>query len=170
MIKFKLSILTVLTLIITSSFLISCLSDDNLIEHKIQQLKFEKKIDGKIKKNGQSKESVNYSVYTIRKNLNNQLIVDEKSLIISEGINKETGIKSFIITERKKIALRHLQPSAKVNLEKKEAPIERGYWYDGDDCFIYGTIYTGDDGTQLFVPTDAATQYLLNSCGWINVA
>lgn len=45
-----------------------------------------------------------------------------------------------------------------------------GYWYDGYDCFVFGTIITDDNCVQLFIPADAATQYLLNDCGWSNVA
>ena len=50
-----------------------------------------------------------------------------------------------------------------------EGSIKRGYWYDGYDCFVFGTIITDDNCVQLFIPADAATQYLLTDCGWSNV-
>jgi hypothetical protein len=171
LLKIKLSVVTLLTLLITSLFLISCSNDNELIvETRIQELKFEKSIDEKLKKAGESKDNSNFAVHTIKINLHNQLIVDEENLNVSEAINKETGVKSFVITEKKKnkIILKSLLLST--NDDEEKGSIKNGYWYNGDDCFIYGTIYTGDDGTQLFVPADVTTQYLMNSCGWSNVA
>jgi hypothetical protein len=43
-------------------------------------------------------------------------------------------------------------------------------FYNGGDCWIAGTWYHGDNGVDLFVPGSAATQYLMNICGWGNVA
>lgn len=68
------------------------------------------------------------------------------------------------------MTLKSHQLPARGYSKRRGGSIKEGYWYDGGDCFVYGTIITGDDGTQLFVPADTATQYLMNVCGWSNVA
>jgi hypothetical protein len=48
---------------------------------------------------------------------------------------------------------------------------EQGWVFDnGSNCWVYGTIYHWSDGSITFLEADAATQYLLNECGWDNVA
>lgn len=82
------------------------------------------------------------------------MVLDEDKLIIREAVNKETGIKSFVITEKinNQTTLKSLQLSAKSNSESgDDGGIERGYFYDGE-CFVYGTMITGDNGNNLFLP------------------
>ncbi|TXD80807.1 hypothetical protein ESY86_19925 [Subsaximicrobium wynnwilliamsii] len=91
------------------------------------------------------------------------------SLEISRAVNSETGKESYVI---------HLKNNSEQNTTAKTGGpvrelfdnVESGYFYDGNDCWIYGTWYHGDNGESLFVPAGAATQYLNNVCGWSNVA
>jgi hypothetical protein len=49
--------------------------------------------------------------------------------------------------------------------------ITRGLWYDGGDCATWGTIITDTtSGVSVFIPADAATQFLMNVCGLSNIA
>lgn len=47
--------------------------------------------------------------------------------------------------------------------------ISSGYFYDGRDCWIYGTWHYGNSGNDLFVPASALSQVTHNVCGWSNV-
>ncbi|NJK94741.1 MAG: hypothetical protein HC831_30755 [Chloroflexia bacterium] len=147
---------------ITILFISSCSRNENFVELKIQELKFTKSSDLK-----STKES-DFLIYIVKINQTGKLFVDENYLTLSEAVNKETGEKSFVITEKEKqsTTLKSLQLPAKSESEMIHESIKSGYWFDGYDCFIYGTIITDDDGDQLFIPADLATQYLMNSCGW----
>jgi hypothetical protein len=47
----------------------------------------------------------------------------------------------------------------------------RGYFFDGHDCFIYGSYYVNEEnGDIYFQPAGAATQSLMNQCGYGNMA
>lgn len=87
------------------------------------------------------------------------LISDE--LEMSRTVNQETGLESYII---------HKKETNNENQKPGGPSIEFGYFYNGGDCWIAGTWYHGDNGVDLFVPGSAATQYLMNICGWGNVA
>lgn len=45
-----------------------------------------------------------------------------------------------------------------------------GWIFNGDDCFVYGYFTDHGDGTATFNSADAATQSLMNVCGYRNVA
>lgn len=87
------------------------------------------------------------------------LISDE--LEMSRTVNQETGLESYII---------HKKETNNENQKPGGPSIEFGYFYNGGDCWIAGTWYHGDNGVDLFVLGSAATQYLMNICGWGNVA
>lgn len=151
------------------TFVVSCSKENNINVVKVIQLKFKNNINEKSEKN--SKNS-GFSTYDVTLNSSGQLSVNDDELTISEAINKDTGTKSYVITKKESssVTLKSLQLKSSTNPQIGGGGFVRGYWYDGNDCFIYGTIYTGDDGTLLFVPADAATQSLMNNCGWSNVA
>jgi hypothetical protein len=152
--------------VITILFVIACSKDETITIIKTQKLKFENIANGKINKNP------TFSSYIVNMNSNNQLYIDDDNLIIDKAVNKETGMKSYVIFLKNSTTLKSLQISAKSESESESGngSITYGYWYDGSDCFIYGTIFTADDGTRLFVPADLGTQCLMNNCGWSNVA
>lgn len=87
------------------------------------------------------------------------LISDE--LEMSRTVNQENGVESYII-HKKQITGENFRPGGPRS--------EFGYFYNGSDCWIAGTWWHGDNGVDLFVPGSAATQDLMNICGWGNVA
>ena len=103
----------------------------------------------------QNKSNLRHEGFLYKENGILRLESDDMELVKAKNI--ETGEESLMII-------------LKENKNNSRGSISRGYFYNGGDCFIYGTWYHGDNGVSLFVPADAATQYLLNSCGWSNVA
>ena len=91
--------------------------------------------------------------FNINYNFENPLLSQSEDLTVVEVINKDTGLNSFIIIKKE------------VENNKKFS-VKPGYWYDGDDCFIYGTIVTGDNGGEIFIAADLATQSTMNVCGY----
>jgi len=140
----------VLTTII---FLVSCSKEDNISDVKTVQLKFQKDIHEKSKKSGESIKNLDFFSYIVKVNTSGQLSVNDDELIVDEAINQDTGIKSYVITQRgnNKTTLKALQLSARANFESGGGGFERGYFFDGE-CFVYGTMYYGDNGVNLFVP------------------
>lgn len=96
---------------------------------------------------------------TIIKNGSKLTLVSEE-LEMTKTINQETGLESYIIYKKETNSLK----------SGGGPRIVPGYFYDGNDCWIRGTWYHGDNGQSLFIPGSAATQYLNNICGWSNVA
>lgn len=93
------------------------------------------------------------------------LKIQSEDLVVKEAVNQETEQAGFVITLKAS-----LKPTHSAKIGGPVGSIERGYWYDGYDCFVYGTIITANDGSQAFIPADVATQYLMNECGYANVA
>jgi hypothetical protein len=153
--------------------LISCSKDDELSQIKTQNLKFEK-TSGNLSKNVKLLDKPSeFSLHKVKIDSKGIVSTDDNNLQISKGKNKENGIMSYIITKKsKKIKtnLKSLKFAAKVNTENDGWSIESGFWYDGHDCFLYGTIYTDNNGVRLFVRSpNLATRYLMDSCGWSNM-
>ncbi|MEP7198057.1 MAG: hypothetical protein ABI851_16175 [Saprospiraceae bacterium] len=46
----------------------------------------------------------------------------------------------------------------------------RGWRFDGNDCFIYGSYEDNNNGTWTFTPASYPTQSTMNRCGYANVA
>ena len=139
-------------------FIVSCEKDQiNEISTHNVSFKFNKSENLNDKNN--KNQFLEFEVQIIRNGSKLELISDE--LEMSKAINQETGEESYVI---------HQKSSDSSSLREVNPKIVAGYFYDGNDCWIYGTWYHGDNGQSLFVPASAQTQYVMNICGWSNVA
>ncbi|MEC7770087.1 MAG: hypothetical protein VX798_02825 [Bacteroidota bacterium] len=114
------------------------------------------------------KESGSKRIYQTRILSTSPLQIESDELEVIQITHSVTNKVSYAIVEK---AL----PKKKTTEYSKEEQgcensIQQGYWYDGNDCFVYGTIVTGDNCQQLFIPADTSTQNLMNECGWSDIA
>ncbi|RIV70495.1 hypothetical protein [Flagellimonas aequoris] len=141
----------------------SCSPEDetNLQKNMSISLKFES-LDTNLKSTNSVK------TYSLKIISLSPLVIESNELEVIEVTNALTGNVSSVIVERK------VQKSKTGPLSNKEqgctSSISNGYWYDGNDCFMYGTIVTDNNCNQLFIPADETTQILMNDCGWSDVA
>jgi len=96
------------------------------------------------------------------------LKIESEELEIIKVKHSETNKISYAIVE-KLISKKRSKKYSKVEKDC-ESNIQKGYWYDGSDCFVYGTIITDDNCAKLFIPADTATQIVMNECGWSDMA
>ncbi len=106
-------------------------------------------------KNKFDKNTIDF--FNINYNFENPFLSQSEDLIVIEAINEETKLNSYIITKKE------------TEDNFKQFSIRRGYWFDGYGCFIYGEIITGENGNEIFIPADSATQSTMNACGYENV-
>ena len=141
-------------------FIISCENETN-VEPTSHKLKFKFYENSDAAARNSEDEPFELEATVIVNGEQMSLISDD--LEMSRTINQETGQESNII---------HRKYTNDENAQQRTGRprIEFGYWYTGNDCWIAGTWYHGDNGQSLFVPGSAATQALNNICGWSNVA
>ncbi|HEY9007087.1 MAG TPA: hypothetical protein VIM75_13195 [Ohtaekwangia sp.] len=152
--KQKIGLLVVYLLVV---FVISCSDDETQERQRTLELRFPSLMNS----NGLSTEG--FESYTVMIESTSPLIITSTDLVAVNAINAETGELSSVIT-RKKDGLKDYATS------RAEPSIRRGYMYDGNDCFVWGTIITASNGSVYFYPADSATQLLMNRCGYANVA
>jgi len=156
--------LTILMMIFVSSCSneeVQLRPDGNIIE-----LKFDS--DSKSGKNTiDGKNTINYKTYSATIISLSPLVIESEYLEVIEFMNSETNEMAYVIVEKQ-------NDQKNLNLYGRidgcTASIEKGYWYDGYDCFIYGTIVTDSNCNRAFIPSSVATQVLMNECGWSDVA
>lgn len=143
-------------------FISSCSNEGVPIEPKNNtiELKFDT-----VHENG--KNTLNFKTYTATIISLSPLVIESEYLKVIEFINSETNEMSYFIVEKQDM---NKNTNNNSRIDGCTASIEKGYWYDGYDCFVYGTIVTDDNCNRAFIPSSAATQFLLNECGWSNVA
>ena len=125
-----------------SSFF-TCNKDEQLNyknKTKTIQLKFENNPDNK------SKNNLDYTLYGVTINSLGEVELNNDNLMLVEALNEETGQLSFVIVENN-----NSSEQTSKTIHSKMQKTERGYFYDGE-CFVYGTMYYGDNGVNLFVP------------------
>lgn len=145
--------------LIATLFFVSCEKETNVetTTHKLQ-FKFYENPDSS-NRNSENEIFI-FEGTIIKKGANLSLISDE--LEMSRTVNQETGLESYIV-HRKSTNIEN-------NQQRIVGPrIEFGYFWGGHDCWIAGTWVHGDNGESTFIPGSAATQYLMNICGWSNV-
>jgi len=122
-------------LILTISFVSSCSNDNNEIQEK-QYLNF------KFDSNTKSSQILELEVEVISYNP-----IKLKSEFLREvsAINKETGKEMYGY-----VLINDYTKSNGFNSSTGPADDETGYFFDGE-CFVFGTMYYGDNGVNLFV-------------------
>lgn len=116
------------------SIVLSCTNDQNLIETQTVQLKFENNyLDSK------SENQSNFINYSLTINSLGEIQLNDNNLSLIEAVNKRTGKKSFVVIQKNSSFVK-----------KNENPRwKTGYFFDGE-CFIYGTMFYGDNDVNLF--------------------
>lgn len=140
-------LLSILPFILIFTFQLSCTKEKNLdiesIENnQIIELKF---------LNGTIKEEVQFR--------NNEWVPKSKNLIRLQFLDSKTGKSSY--------GYSYIKLNKTSNLKAKEdtgGKVERGLYGWNGTCFIWGTLYTDDNGESLFVAADYLTQQYLNVC------
>lgn len=152
----------ILLSLVSFLFILSCSQDEeqNELQNRILELKFE---DTNLK----SKQINIFKTYSVEIISFSPLVIESDELEVIEITSSETGKLSYAIVKKN---TKEKNALSKTNAGGCVGSIEKGYWYDGYDCFIWGTIVTGSDCTQMFFPSDPTTQYIMNNCGWSNVA
>ena len=96
------------------------------------------------------------------------LKIESEELEVIKVKHSETNKMSYAIVE--KVTFKNKSKKYSKVEKDCESNILKGYWYDGSDCFVYGTIITDDNCVKLFIPADTATQIVMNECGWSDMA
>lgn len=136
---------------------ISCSENEPQVKQRTLDLKFPAKGEA----GGKTFDSfTNYNV----------LIRSLKPLVISSGDLKVVNVVNTETGELTSAIILNEDQEFESAIGKKAPTEERGYVYDGDDCFIYGTITTYSDGSKTFEPASYETQAVMNRCGYANVA
>ena len=112
-----------------------------------------------------ARSSYNFESFNIVISSTSPLVIVSNNLTVIQAKDSATGILASVIIQK-----RNVNDSGTSRGRMADPGIERGYMYDGHDCFVYGTIVTADDGEVLFIPADIYTQLLMNRCGYSNVA
>ncbi|WP_418501398.1 hypothetical protein [Flagellimonas sp.] len=143
--------------------MISCYNEEEHIQLKSKTVTLEFEIINEKGKGSNINKTYLVEIISI-----SPLIIESDELEVIEVVNSVTGKISYAIIEKER------NKKAYKSTSKIEpgciSGIQNGYWYDGDDCFVYGTIVTDDNCNKLFIPSSPATQNLMNDCGWSNVA
>jgi hypothetical protein len=140
---------------------VSCTEDEAQKQTRILELKFPS-IAGS---NGRT--SGNFENYTVTVKSTEPLVIISDDLIIVKVIDQVTGRLASVIVQKMKVDLKE---STMSRAPLPDLGIRKGYMYDGNDCFIWGTIVTASNGNVYFYPSNSATQLLMNRCGYSNVA
>lgn len=117
------------------SIIFSCKHDFNQIQTKTVQLKFE----------SSSNNKQNFTIYDITINSLGEIELNNDRLCIVEAIDEETEKESFVIVENSN------STEKENNSIFNKSFFQRGYFFTGV-CVVYGTMYYGDNGVNLFVP------------------
>ena len=119
---------------------VTCTTDSNEIHRATVQLKFEKD-EFKI-----SKSPENITIYDVTINSLGEVQLNNDNLELIEAIEENTQKNSFVIIEKESTSSKK-----GASIQSKGGGSSRGYFFDGE-CFVYGTMYYGDNGVNLFVP------------------
>jgi len=80
-------------------------------------------------------------------------------------------VQAIVASTQDTFELLKLIETPQVNIITARNQIGKPGWiFNGDDCFVYGYFTDHGDGTATFNSADAATQSLMNVCGYRNVA
>ncbi|MBK1441772.1 hypothetical protein JHJ32_17365 [Parapedobacter sp. ISTM3] len=94
-----------------------------------------------------------------------KLVLKSEKLVEIELIDSETGKKTYgyrYVESNLKIA--SIAPFEARMEPDLEPGVYRGLYGFNGTCFVWGTLYVGDNGESLFVAADISTQLLLNVC------
>ncbi|MEH0153440.1 hypothetical protein V6R21_04860 [Limibacter armeniacum] len=138
---------------------LSCTEEVEVKKDKVVHLKFETVSDSNNARSTSEYEEFSAKVLSL-----SPLEIESEELEVIEVVHSET-LKVIRVVVKKN------SEGANSSMRVSCTPgIRMGHFYDGNDCWVYGTIATGDDCETLFAPADYATQYVMNVCGWSNVA
>jgi len=143
----------------------SCSEKDNDTQTKQNvELKFEDK-------ETTDQKAITFNTYQATILSTSPLKIESEDLEVIEVVHSITNEAVSVIVKKERLQRKSTRTS-KVSKEDENCNhnIAKGYWYDENDCFVYGTIITADNCEQLFIPADKTTQLLMNDCGWSNVA
>ncbi len=81
----------------------------------------------------------------------------------SEQIEEVNAVDSLTSEETYGYILKETNTLKAKEIKSKRNRIVSGYFFDNNSgCMIYGTMYYGDNGINLFVPSSGATRLLLS--------
>ena len=112
----KYKILFILTALI---FIFSCTTEDNEIQTKTLNLKFENNLSGK------SKNQQNFTIYTVTMNSLGEVELNDENLELVEAINESTQKQSFMIIEKDTN-----YANKTTSIHSKQPRWKRGYFFD----------------------------------------
>jgi len=141
--------------------IISCSEDETQTKINTLELKF----PSLTTTNGRSSDDTQNYIVIIKSTSPLEIVSNE--LTVTKAVNAETGELSSVIIQN---SPENLKASAASRTSQADPGIKRGYMYDGNDCFVWGTVITASNGSVYFYPADATTQLLMNRCGYANVA
>jgi len=144
-----------------AGIVISCSENESLTTLQALELKFPSSSESS------ARTSEKFETYKVMIKSTLPLVIISNDLTIVKAINSETGELSSVVVQTENGNLKELAGS---RIAKAEPSIKRGYMYDGNDCFVWGTIVTASNGEVFFYAADTTTQLLMNRCGYSNVA
>lgn len=83
---------------------------------------------------------------------NSKWILKSENLVEIESFNSETGEVTY--------GYEYIGNASSNSSGRVMGGIYRGYYGFDGECFIYGTLYEGDNGQSIFVPADLTTQLM----------
>jgi hypothetical protein len=152
----KIKNLSILLIIIT--FISSCSNNDENLMSGRKTLDFKFESLNTNAKNTSNQENYSVTIISI-----SPLVIESKYLEVIEVTIADTNETSYAIVKKQN------NQNNKNNISYRggcEASIERGFWYDGSGCFLYGTIINDSNCGRTFFPASVETQYMFNECGW----
>lgn len=139
----------------------SCSEDETQKQTRVLDLKFPSATEPN------RRTSNDFEYYTVEIKSIEPLAIISNDLTVVKAIDQVTGKLCSVIVQKVNVDLKE---SATSRAPLPDPGIKKGYMYDGNDCFIWGTIVTTSSGRVYFYPSDSATQILMNRCGYSNVA
>ena len=74
-----------------------------------------------------------------------EVVLNDENLELVDAIDESTQKQSFMIIEKDTTYV-----NKTTSIHSKRPRWERGYFFDGE-CFVYGTMFYGDNRVNLFV-------------------